>query len=386
MNKKQHSGARRGRDGGPNDQGRPRRPDNRKPDGRKPESHKPDGRRPESHKPDARRPESQKPDARRLDSRKPDGRKPDGRKPEARMPETRKPETRKPDMRKPEARKPEFRPERPRPPAPAVAAPIAAPRPQRDGFPRDGARRDEVWIYGIHPVTAAMRNPARKILRIVGTADALARLREDPEIVAASLANVQASGRGELDTLLGAGAVHQGIAVLARSLEPDLAEILAARADTPDICVMVLDQVTDPHNVGAILRSAAAFGAAAVIAPDRGAPEETGTMAKSASGALDIVPYIKGGNLVRVLEELKEQQFWLVGLEADGTKDLSAVDLRGRVALVVGAEGEGLRRLVRETCDHLARLPMQGPMESLNVSNAAAVALYEWTRQVQTKS
>jgi 23S rRNA (guanosine2251-2'-O)-methyltransferase len=130
------------------------------------------------------------------------------------------------------------------------------------------------------------------------------------------------------------------------------------------------------------LRSAAAFGAAAVVAPDRRAPDETGTMAKSASGALDKIPYVKAGNLVRALELIKEHQFWLVGLAADAPQQLANIKLDGRIALVMGAEGEGLRRLVRETCDHVARLPMAGDMESLNVSNAAAVALYERARQI----
>ncbi len=133
--------------------------------------------------------------------------------------------------------------------------------------------------------------------------------------------------------------------------------------------------------MGAILRSAAAFGAAAVVAPDRHAPDETGTMAKSASGALDKIPYVKAGNLVRALELIKEHQFWLVGLAADAPQQLAKIKLDGRIALVLGAEGEGLRRLVRETCDHVAYLPMAGDMESLNVSNATAVALYERARQ-----
>ncbi|TAL01326.1 MAG: RNA methyltransferase, partial [Rhodospirillaceae bacterium] len=184
----------------------------------------------------------------------------------------------------------------------------------------------------------------------------------------------------------GAGAVHQGIAVLAHPLEPDLADVLDHAEPLTQACIVVLDQVTDPHNVGAILRSAAAFGAIAVLAPDRGAPDESGAMAKSASGALDAIPYIKGVNLVRLLEQLKEHRFWLVGLDAAAKAELADVDLTGRVALVVGAEGEGLRRLVGETCDHMARLPISEAMESLNVSNAAAVALYEWTRQTRTKS
>jgi len=173
--------------------------------------------------------------------------------------------------------------------------------------------------------------------------------------------------------------------VLAHALEADLADVLERIEAQTHACIVVLDQVTDPHNVGAILRSAAAFGAVAVIAPDRGAPNESGAMAKSASGALDAIPYIRGVNLVRILEQLKEHRFWLVGLEATADVELADVDLTGRMALVVGAEGEGLRRLVGETCDHMARLPMTGATESLNVSNAAAVALYEWTRQVHTK-
>jgi 23S rRNA (guanosine2251-2'-O)-methyltransferase len=228
-----------------------------------------------------------------------------------------------------------------------------------------------------------LRNPLRKILRIVGTKEALARLREESDVPVDILNRAHASGRPEIEALVGPSAVHQGIAVLARTLDTDLADVLERAETTEQACIVVLDQVTDPHNVGAILRSAAAFGALAVIAPDRGAPDESGAMAKSASGALDAIPYIKGVNLVRMLEQLKEQRFWLVGLDADGKKELSQVDLKGRIALVVGAEGEGLRRLVAETCDHMAKLPMTGATESLNVSNAAAVALYEWTRQTR---
>jgi 23S rRNA (guanosine2251-2'-O)-methyltransferase len=244
----------------------------------------------------------------------------------------------------------------------------------------------EVWIYGLHPALAALRNPLRKILRIVATKEVLARLHDAPDVPPALLGRVHASGRHEIDALVGPAAVHQGIAVLARALEANLADVLEQAENLEQACIVVLDQVTDPHNVGAILRSAAAFGALAVIAPDRGAPDESGAMAKSASGALDVIPYIKGVNLVRMLEDLMEQRFWLVGLNADAPAELSEIDLKGRIALVVGAEGEGLRRLVAETCDHMAKLPMTGATESLNVSNAAAVALYEWTRQTRTSS
>jgi 23S rRNA (guanosine2251-2'-O)-methyltransferase len=182
--------------------------------------------------------------------------------------------------------------------------------------------------------------------------------------------------RGRLDHLLGHDAVHQGVALLADPLSPPA---LAAMLERPGP-LLVLDQVTDPRNVGAILRSAAAFGVAGVIAQDRNAPEETGALAKAASGALEIVPLIRAVNLARTLVALKAAGLWTVGLAAD------AAPLRGeslrerRVALVLGAEGAGMRRLTRETCDELAGLKMPGSMESLNVSNAAAVALYELTR------
>ncbi len=240
---------------------------------------------------------------------------------------------------------------------------------------------DDLWIYGHHAVAAVLANPERKILRLIATPDAAAKLKEDDSVPREALTYIRNAARTEIDTVVGANSIHQGTAVLTRSVGYDLLAVLERVSVDPNACVVVLDQVTDPHNAGAVLRSAAAFRAAAVIAPDRHAPEETGTMAKSASGALDKVPYIKAVNLVRALEHLKSSGFWLVGLAADAPVHLSGVPLKGRVALVLGAEGEGLRRLVRKACDHVASLPMSGDMESLNVSNAAAVALYEKARQ-----
>lgn len=242
-------------------------------------------------------------------------------------------------------------------------------------------RADEVWLYGHHAVAAALANPSRKILRLMGTTEALAKLSAE----AGSLGQARPCSRREIDALVGEDAVHQGIAMLTRALEHRLEDVLEIASAKPNACLIVLDQVTDPHNVGAILRSAAAFGAGAVIAPDRHAADESGAMAKSASGALDKIPYVKATNLVRALEQIKEHQFWLVGLDSEAPQVLGQLKLDEKIALVVGAEGEGLRRLVRETCDHVARLPMAGDMESLNVSNAAAVALYEKVRQ-DTKS
>ena len=239
------------------------------------------------------------------------------------------------------------------------------------------------WLFGRHAVFAALANPYREILRLVGTADAAARC--ETEIAKAKAlrgghaAALEILDRQTLDASLPRGAVHQGIAALVAPLpEPDLAAILPA--EPLPALVVVLDQVTDPHNVGAIMRSSVAFGAHAVIVTERHAPEETGTLGKAASGALEHIPLLRVVNLVRTLEELKQAGFWIVGLAGEADKTLAAAKLSGRIALVLGAEGDGLRRLTREHCDLLVRLPMKEGMPSLNVSNAAAVALYELAR------
>jgi len=184
--------------------------------------------------------------------------------------------------------------------------------------------------------------------------------------------------RARLDHLLGRDIAHQGVALLADPLAPPILQQVLERPGP----IIVLDQVTDPRNVGAILRSAAAFGAEAVITQDRNAPEETGALAKAASGALETMPLLRAVNIARTLIALKAANCWTIGLDASAKAPLSGPSLAGRrVALVLGAEGEGLRRLTRETCDELAGLAMPGAMESLNVSAAGAVALYELTRR-----
>ncbi len=242
------------------------------------------------------------------------------------------------------------------------------------GPARGQAPAGTVWLYGLHPVAAALANPHRRLRRLL--------LTEQAEASLAAIApppwpqQAERVDRARLDQLLGRDTVHQGIAVLADPLPPPPLTAVLERSGP----LLVLDQVTDPRNVGAILRSAAAFGVAGVIAQDRHAPEETGALAKAASGALETVPLIRAVNLARTLVALKAAGLWTVGLAADAPP-LRGTSLAGRrAALVLGAEGPGLRRLTRDTCDELAGLAMPGTMESLNVSAAAAVALYELTR------
>jgi 23S rRNA (guanosine2251-2'-O)-methyltransferase len=247
-------------------------------------------------------------------------------------------------------------------------------RPHRPARPSRGGHQP-VWLYGRHPVLAALANSDRRIERIVAT-------KEVAERHAAEFAgkNLQIVSREELAQRLPAGAVHQGLAALAAPLEEPAIEDVLARCGE-DALVLALDQVTDPHNVGAILRSAAAFGVAGLIVTERNAAADTGVLAKAASGALEFVPIVRAVNLARTLEQLKEAGFWLYGLDERGDTPIAKLDLAGRVCVVLGAEGEGLRRLTAEKCDRLVTIPTKAVLAALNVSNAAAVAAYEWARR-----
>jgi 23S rRNA (guanosine2251-2'-O)-methyltransferase len=257
-------------------------------------------------------------------------------------------------------------------------APAKRPRRRNHQGRDDGSRAsppgESVWIYGLHPVSAALGNPARKIGRLIATAGAAEKLRQagphwQPEIVE----------RQEIDAALPPGAVHQGAALYAAPLvQPALEDIVGEAGERA--IIVVLDRVTDPHNVGAVLRSAAAFGALAVVQTERGAPAATGIVAKSASGALEAIPLVTVTNLARTLDMLQRADFWSIGLDGNAERTLAEVAPSGRIALVLGAEGKGLRRLTRDHCDLLARLPTRPPIDSLNISNAAAVALYELNR------
>ncbi|CAK0757404.1 23S rRNA (guanosine-2'-O-)-methyltransferase RlmB [uncultured Gammaproteobacteria bacterium] len=237
-------------------------------------------------------------------------------------------------------------------------------------------------MFGLHTVAAAWINPQRTCKRLLVTESALETLT--PTLKRAAALGLDRppptpAGRLDLDRLV-PGAVHQGVVLETSPLpEVDLDDFLAL--DPRPGFLVVLDQVTDPHNVGAVLRSAAAFGAGAVIVTERNAPDATGTLAKSASGALEVVPLVRVVNLARSLSQLRDAGYWCVGLDESGRRTLPELDLSGPVALVLGAEGEGLRRLTMERCDELTRLPTSGPVSTLNVSNAAAVGLYELARR-----
>ena len=242
----------------------------------------------------------------------------------------------------------------------------------RGGPPHRRNREDRdgpAILYGWHTVTLALANPRRKIRKLFVTENALRRLTDEnialnrltPEVVRPSV----------IDQRLGPDAVHQGLLA-----EADPLPALDIDDLPQDGIVLVLDQITDPHNVGAIMRSAAAFAVKAIVTTARHSPEATGVLAKSASGALELVPLVLVQNLARALTELNERGFLTVGLDSAGSEDLAAIPLQQPLALVLGAEGKGLRQLTRETCSAVARLDMPGDIKSLNVSNAAVLALY----------
>ena len=273
--------------------------------------------------------------------------------------------------------KPEKKPYAPQrassPSRPAAPKPAAPPPPRRDRGQKPTAGSQ--WLYGIHAVQAALANPRRRLGRACLTPRAQETLSNLTNRV-----QVETMDPGAIDRLLPPGAVHQGAALEAWPLKSrDLDEILSEPKDVRRI-VLVLDQLSDPHNVGAILRTAAAFNVTAVVVQDRHAPPQSGALAKAASGALDLIPYVEVVNIARALDDLAKRGFWRIALAGDGDMSLAEATPEGDVALVLGSEGSGIRRLVREHCEAAAFIPIESRMESLNVSNAAAIALYEMRR------
>jgi len=247
------------------------------------------------------------------------------------------------------------------------------PRPSRARSPRrDEDRTEAVRLYGIHAVEAALLNPKRAVNSLLLTDNALNRLQA--ALAQRQLAPERVIPR-QLDRLLGPDTVHQGALLETEHLQEPTVEDIVERAETSGPLI-VLDHVTDPHNVGAVLRSAAVFGAAGLVMTRRHSPPLDGTLAKSASGALEHVPVLLVGNLARALAELKEHDILVLGLDGEADHLIEDEPFQGRVALVLGAEGKGLRALTRTTCDRLCRIATRGAIASLNVSNAAAIALH----------
>ncbi|MGH6932634.1 MAG: 23S rRNA (guanosine(2251)-2'-O)-methyltransferase RlmB [Dongiaceae bacterium] len=250
------------------------------------------------------------------------------------------------------------------------------------GAPQSGG--PGYWLYGLHPVIEALKNPRRRFHRLICARETVDKHLELLELAGrlSGRLTIEQVDRETLDRIGPAGTVHQGVAVRTEPLPmTDLYSVCDDFVPDRPAILIVLDQVTDPHNVGAILRSAAAFGAAALVVTERNAATESGTMAKAASGALEHVPLVPVTNLVRAIEMIKKAGLWCIGLAGNGAQTIAEAKFSERAALVLGSEGTGLRRLTRERCDLIVRLPTTGPIGQLNVSNAAAVALYEIARR-----
>ena len=239
--------------------------------------------------------------------------------------------------------------------------------PRRPNVARDNT--DKLYLYGLHTVRQALSNPNRKKLGLFATKNAIQKLEFD--LMDAPELKITETLPKQLDRMVGSDAVHQGMIL-------EVAPIATKQLNDLKTCnlLLVLDQVTDPHNVGAIMRSAVALGAGAIITTSRYSPIESGVLAKSASGALDIIDHIEVKNLADTLETLHENGFYTVGFDSEEAIPFEDLKPKEKIALVLGAEGKGLRERTRETCNQLAKLDMPGEIKSLNVSNAAALALY----------
>ena len=232
---------------------------------------------------------------------------------------------------------------------------------------------NDLIIYGHHAVISALKNPNRKIKKLLITSD------NKKEIEALCL-NIpyQVTERKDIEKLLPKDAVHQGFALFCHKLENIPLEDLIAKSKTKEKChILILDQVSDPQNIGAIIRSCAAFNALGLVVQDKNSPEETGSMVKASAGTIEYMPISRVTNLNRAIEKLKENDFWVMGMDGYATTTIDKINKSGKTAIVMGSEGKGLRRLVEENCDSTVKLPIAENVESLNVSTAAAIALYE---------
>lgn len=234
--------------------------------------------------------------------------------------------------------------------------------------------RNQLIIYGKHAVVSALKNPRRNIQKLLTTAENSAEFKKlSPNAIIVD--------RKEIDKLLPRDAVHQGVVLYSSPLENTPIEQVIKLANQKEKChVLILDQVTDPQNIGAIIRSCAAFNAIALIVQDKNSPEESGSMIKAAAGTIENMPICRVTNLSRAIEQLQNAGFWVIGMDGKATETIDKINNAGKNAIIMGNEGKGMRRLVEENCDMLVKLPISSNVESLNVSTAAAIALYEMNK------
>ncbi len=242
--------------------------------------------------------------------------------------------------------------------------------------PKKKMNTNGVILYGRHAVMAALENPARKIHKLVCTSDNAVSLRAKyPNL------NIVIADKKDIDKLVPADAVHQGFVLYCSELDNlSIEELCTMTANDKKCNVLILDQVTDPQNIGAIIRSCAAFGTKALIVQDKNSPTESGAMAKAAAGTMEFLPIVRVTNLARAIETLKKNGFWVVGMDGYAKDNVDKIDKNAKLAVIMGSEGSGMRRLIEESCDITVRLPINEKVESLNVSTAAAVVLYELSK------
>ncbi|MBR1649132.1 MAG: 23S rRNA (guanosine(2251)-2'-O)-methyltransferase RlmB [Alphaproteobacteria bacterium] len=237
--------------------------------------------------------------------------------------------------------------------------------------------KNQVVIFGRHAVLAAIKNPARKIKKVLCVRENFEELKN---LVSAD--KLQITDRREIEKLLAPDAVHQGFVMIADMLPAVSLEEICSRSEFLSDChLVILDQVTDPQNIGAIIRSCAAFNSLALIVQDKNSPQESGSMLKAAAGTFENMPVCRVTNLVRAIEKLKQSGFWIIGMDGYAKAEIKDTDKRGKIAVIMGSEGKGMRRLTEENCDMCVRLPINPDVESLNVSTAAAIVLYELNRK-----
>lgn len=241
--------------------------------------------------------------------------------------------------------------------------------------------RNSLILYGRHPVFAAVANPEREILKLYATKDTADELKAQCTKYNRNPGIVNTVDKKEIERLLPRDAVHQGFAVQTRELpEYSIEDICAMAEERPNCHILILDQVTDPQNIGAIIRSCVAFNTLALVMQDKNAPSESGAMAKASAGMIEYLPICRVTNLARAIGQFKDRGFWTIGMDGYAKTTVDQLNKSGKNAIIMGSEGKGMRRLVEESCDATVRLPISDKVESLNVSTAAAIVLYEMNK------